>query len=270
MKTYIYYLLIFSALILCFWNCSCDRKDPDPCKDIPKSSAEFYSSDFPSKYLDADTFLNDNTILFKAKDTTANSYEWQFGDDPKKYTKSYKQKLTFDVTALGAIKANLKIIKKKSTYTCYPNDDSIKTFSKNIFFVSRDEIPYLGWWKGSFNNTPKDTFSFEVRKVYNVRSLKYTDISLVGFPPNCDSVSYHKSDFWGTTYYYFTLEKTSFYNTKSKNCPLDNGIPYSKLNGYYNSSNKTMRILYTYIINGNLNTATQYIPLTFTGIRLNK
>ena len=270
MKKYTYYLLFFSTLIFSCWHCSCDRKEPDPCKDIPSSTAEFTSTDLPSFKLFADTFFNNNTVFFKAKDTTANSYEWQFGYDPKKYTKSYKQKLTFDETALGAIKANLKIKKKKSTYSCYPNDDSVKTYSKNIFFVSQENIPYLGWWKGSFNNKPNDTFSFEIRKVYNNDTQKYTDVSLVGFPPHCDSVEYHRYSY--TSYIFFTLSwNSNSWNSKpSKQCSLDNGIVYSKLDGYYDGLNKKLTISYLYNIYNYDEKKVDRIPLTFSGIRLNK
>ena len=260
------YLLIFTTLIVCCWHCSCDRKkDPDPCKDIPKSTAEFVSSD-NIPYIDQDTFLNNNIVFFKAKDTTANSYEWQFGDDPKKYTKSYQQKITFDETALGLIKANLKIIKKKSTYTCYPNDDSVKTYSKKIFFVSQEDIPYLGWWKGSFNNSPNDTFSFEVKKIYDEYTQKYKSISLVGFPPNCDSVSYHR-DAWASYYKFVLQPNPNFWNSKPNKCRLFTNIVYSKLVGHYTNN----KILIEYTIDSAKSDGTSiFKPLTFTGIRLNK
>jgi len=60
------YFLVFSALSIGFWNCSCDRKEPDPCKNIPKSTAEFNSLNYAGKYVKIDTFLNSSTITSSA------------------------------------------------------------------------------------------------------------------------------------------------------------------------------------------------------------
>lgn len=241
------YFLVFSALGIGFWNCSCDRKEPDPCKGVPNSTAEFNSLNYRNK---ADTFLNSSTVFFKALDTTANSYEWQFGNDPKVYAKSYKQSLYFDKNTTGIIKATLKIKKKKNTYSCYPNDDSIKTFSKTILLVPNEEKPYLGYWHGTFADKPEDKITIQLVKM-PYSGINYYDSSDLGlrFFPNkyCDSTAFHW--FQSATYNYFWFRQDG-QSTKlkvglsNKFCTFNDTTTYSKLEGFYYQKNEKLIIIY--------------------------
>jgi hypothetical protein len=133
------------------------EKAPDPCAAMKPVSADFDLYDGTVK---TDTFILPVKVTFKAKDSTAQSYEWSF---PNGTNTSDKNKffLTFH-NDIGKIDVQL-IIKNKPQIACFPKDDGIDTVTKSMFFIDfydTEKLPYIGTFVGYEDVNP--THKFEI------------------------------------------------------------------------------------------------------------
>src|SRR6185437_4457157 len=144
------------------------HKDPktNPCDGVPSSTAMFRTTEFdPSPqyiYTNQDTFMINDYVQFTAVDPNADSYTWKIGDTTITGKSSFY--LDFiDKTGTGAIvPVTLTIKQKKSDYQCYSNDDSVKSYSKNIVFLPYNKRPLYGIYKGYNTDSPTDTFTISI------------------------------------------------------------------------------------------------------------
>src|SRR6185437_131127 len=135
----------------------------DPCSGIPSSTAMFTTTYFDpsplSVYINQDTFMIDDDVQFKATDLNADSYNWQIGDTIITGKSSFSLDFIDKTGTGGIIPVTLTIKQKKSDYECYLNDDSVKSYSKNIVFLPYSKRPLFGVYKGYNTDSPNDTFT---------------------------------------------------------------------------------------------------------------
>jgi hypothetical protein len=157
MKNKLFSLLIISLL---FGSVACSEKEPNPCAALKPVSADFDLYDGNTKI---DTFMLPATVTFKAKDSTAQSYEWSF---PKGENTSNKRQfsLTFH-NETGFVPVQL-ILKNKPQTACFPKDDGIDTVQKSVYllhWMEADRLPYIGTFVGSDEKNPNRKFEMHIK-----------------------------------------------------------------------------------------------------------
>lgn len=175
-------------------NCHKHNNSSDPCAGVPSSTAQFNTtplySYFQSVFTNEDTFITSMPVEFKAIDPNAESYTWRIGDTTITGTNSFA---FFFKNVLGVIPVSLTI-KKKSDYECYMNDDSVKTYSKNLFFKPLNEWPILGKYRGYVTDSPSDTFTIKITSRINPDNGLPASATLYNFTNGCnDSIPINES-----------------------------------------------------------------------------
>lgn len=187
MRKIAYILFIFLACVACSKS-----KEPNPCVGIPQSTAEFrtYETNYYSyaykNYYDQDKFRDE--VNFEALDSTADSYEWKVGVDPRKFS---KRKFGLSFLNTGEYNITLKIRKKKGTYSCFINDDSIKTYSKKIKIIGQKNQLLVGGWRGVDTANVKDTFTVMIGNWYVSIGI-IPDIYIKNYPNGCLDTTYYQ------------------------------------------------------------------------------
>jgi hypothetical protein len=136
------------------------EKAPDPCEALKPVSADFDLYDGNTKI---DTFVLPATVTFKAKDSTAQSYEWSF---PKGENTSDKRQFTLTFhNEMGLVPVQL-ILKNKPQTACFPKDDGIDTVQKSVYllhWMEVDRLPYIGTFVGSDDINPNHKFEVHIK-----------------------------------------------------------------------------------------------------------
>ena len=150
-------LKLFALATLGILGLTTCEKTPDPCAAMKPVSADFDLYDGTVK---TDTFWSPATVTFKAKDSTAQSYEWSFPDGANTNDKR-SFSLAFN-NETGKIDVQL-ILKNKPQTACFPKDDGIDTVQKSVFLISYYEPPqYVGTFIGSDDTNPSHKFEVTI------------------------------------------------------------------------------------------------------------
>ncbi len=190
------HIIIFCLLAASLFRCSCnDEPKPDPCMGKTATSAGFKiytnietGSPFYAQQIetfndtiifnridsccrvnDVDSvrfwaFQSDLSLTFKATDATAISYVWIIGDNIVNYTTAGVTLLFNQKTTPRKMDIRL-IVTKDVNKQCFPNDKSIDTVVRTIYFRTiqvGEKHPIEGIYKGYLNNDPKDTITLSI------------------------------------------------------------------------------------------------------------
>jgi hypothetical protein len=166
----------------------------DPCDDSKRVSAEFlaYNELYywdkengkpieKTKVVEEDTFML-GYVNFEAIDQSAESYEWTIGSDPKKRTEKKFTLLFQDPAILQESPISVKLkIKKDPDSKCYPHDPGVDSVTHLIYFLSTENWPIFGAYKGTDDTDPNSTFTIEI-----YRDSKSQEIFIANLPNACN------------------------------------------------------------------------------------
>lgn len=189
-------IVIIIVLAISLSTCV-DQPEPfNPCKGVilDTLSAEYdyientelYPQDSILKwYKNLDTLIADNTILLFAKDTTANYYLWQVNNDKVYTTTSHNFNFYFGSDVRGPIRLKLTTLKSKKMNPCLRTDlDSIKTFSRVITFIARDQFKFPGTWVGHYLGD-KEITEVIIYRDEDINLSDYNRLRIKNFPKGC-------------------------------------------------------------------------------------
>ena len=211
----------------------------DPCAGVPSSTAQFnITNSYPyihSVYTNQDTFITGSTVQFTATEPNAESYTWKIGDTTITGKSSFA---LYFPKVLGVIPVSLTIVQKKSDYECYKNDDSVKTYSQNLFFKPLNEWPILGKYKGYVTDNPSDTFTITISSKINPDNGLPTELTLYNFLNGCnDSIVVNEYE----SAYEFIAGYSSLNTFTYPNCQF-----FDSAYGYLKNFGDTLIINYKY------------------------
>lgn len=165
-----------ALLILAFTAFHCRKKVDDKCQGLLQPGADFaFKEVLSDTAFFADTVFADNPVQF----TTRRPYKeqiWKIGSDPREFTNS-SFSLLFS-PFLGSINVQFTGRNDPNPF-CFPGDSGIYRGKKSLTIVEQVDrgslttSPLTGRYRGSFNNTPGD--SFTVRLEY-YDSAKYSPL----------------------------------------------------------------------------------------------
>lgn len=224
-------LFLFSCILFFGLLLSCRKEKPlDPywaCK-ATKADTSFQIQELvgfwdSTRYFSTDTiFASHNLTYFKATDTTADEYIWQFGTDPRTFSgKTVSLKFT---QPYGAVPVTL-IQKRIPGNQCYGKLPSEVTYTKNLIVVTKPLI--LGNFYGY--NQSDTTKKFMVSVLNN-------GVTNIPFPTG------HQYNFWNEVEY----GSTSFYLAGSGTYDPDFGAYATSGYGYLKNDNQVLYIDYFY------------------------
>jgi hypothetical protein len=153
-------LKLFTIATLSILGLTTCEKTPDPCAAMKPVSADFSTS---VDGLEMDTFWMPASVTFKAKDSTAQSYEWSFPDGINTSNKRSFSLLFANDT--GKVDVQL-ILKSKPQTACFPKDDGIDTVKKTMYFFNRDivtKLSYIGTFVGTEDINPTKKFEIHIK-----------------------------------------------------------------------------------------------------------
>jgi len=175
-------LLAFDVILIS----SCSKDEPDctdftnplcanynPCHDQKITSADFQtacvvlSDKYETITSQEDTFYLGSSIVFKALQEDALSYEWKIGDDDRTFTEQeFSLNFGNDSASLFNRPLPIRLIVTRTPNTaCFSTDNGIDTLTKYIYFVSRHEVAhknFMGTWVGSLEAKPDDIYEIEI------------------------------------------------------------------------------------------------------------
>lgn len=206
---------------LLFLQC-CTDNDPvkpppvptNPCASKHPVTADFEIYESPLRFMagistqwtfyDTDTLMIGD-IIFKAKESNADYYEWQIGRETIKGV-SQVQRNEFP---LGEFSVQL-IVHKRPDTTCFPTDDGKDTIVRRFrrfgsAFQLREKEPainddlikplWIGRYRGANTDKPQEEFTMELNtNGYYLRGYKdtigtpdtiYTDFRVMNLIPGC-------------------------------------------------------------------------------------
>ncbi len=180
-------LVYTSAFLSIILSCFACQETPDPCAALTPVSADFDMYDGKVK---TDTFWGGPaTIIFKAKDSTAQSYAWSF---PNGENTSDKRQffLTFH-NETGLIPVQL-ILKNKPRTACFPKDDGVDTLQKSAFIIDYwDKPQWIGEFTGADDTNPNRKYTILIAD-FRLRpnepqptDIFYGGIRIYNFPEGC-------------------------------------------------------------------------------------
>ncbi|MBS1680641.1 MAG: hypothetical protein JST48_02930 [Bacteroidetes bacterium] len=181
------------------------------------------------KYYSTDTVVTEY-VRFTAKDSIATKFEWQIGSGiytDRSFTLTFPPEF---LTIHESIDITLTIHKKPDAL-CFPDDDSVKTLTKKIYFTDFCTGLYKGSFYGYLEEDTTKKFTITIDPCYWYNNDKV--IRMDNFPQNCpDSnfiVSYYVNNIM--TYRKFTFG--------------GNGCYHPSGTGYILNDNKTLILEYT-------------------------
>jgi hypothetical protein len=208
-------VVVFSAC--CKKKCN-DVSNPE-CGNYNPCLAKKVTADFNiyerSFYANIDSlWLTDTTVgwdvVFEPKFKNATSYTWKIGAGT--YAKQ-KLSLSFNSAKDSAIIPITLTVHKKPDLDCYPQDDSIITFTKNLV-IDRTNNKYYGKWEGYYTDSPKVKSVIDIRQAthpwYFLDELKGS-ASAFGLYPGCDTIINKLGD----SRYRYILDMRTDYMTSS-------------------------------------------------------
>lgn len=198
-------LFIFSSIYLI----GCKKEEDNPCCDASNPECANYdpcfgrtdavSADFRTEMrrslsltrsliLQADTFFAGD-VYFVAEDSSAESYEWKVGSDPRTFI-DQEFFLTFDCPNSLYQDIYIQLITERlSDSNCTSTDLLKDTVRKMIYFVKEIESPVFGQYRGSLKSDPSTQFNIDI--IYKSRFTT----------PNPDPC---QGDLWERTIYNLT------------------------------------------------------------------
>ena len=241
---------LFNRLAICVilgftWLMACnDISTPppiNPCLNRKPLSANFkVEEDFgfvvPDwKYYSTDTVAR-TILIFTAEDSLAKKFEWRIGDGV--YT---KRSFTLNFPS-GFLNSNEQVnvtltVYKKTDATCFPNDDSVKTLTKKIYFTNYCTGLYKGSFYGYLIEDTTRKFSITIDPCYYYHSDPNAPLAsalvlrIDNFPHNCADSSFIVS--------YYTLTTYRKFSFGADGCYFPGGT------GYILKDNKTLIVDYT-------------------------
>jgi len=99
-------------------------------------------------------------IIMTAHDSTAATYEWRVGTDPRIFT-GRTLLLRFD-QPYGSVAVHLRVTKKPNT-ACFPNDSGSDEQTRTLVVLAREQAPLYGDFKGHTLARPDSTFIIHIR-----------------------------------------------------------------------------------------------------------
>lgn len=191
--------VIVSSIV--FYSCNCD--DPvtppptDPCLNKRPVSAGFSIIEAPQRlwgdslwvYYDTDT-LACTSALFKAKEDSADYYEWHIGREIIKGQRSV-QRIDFPV---GADYEVTLIVHKKPDTLCFPNDDGSDTVTRKFHVLdTTKQVIFSHPWMGKFKGNSDDSFGERTIELRLLPAPGFGDttwgrVSVSNLIPNCTTL----------------------------------------------------------------------------------
>jgi len=197
-------------------------KPVDPCLNRKPLTANFeVEEDFGYvisfwKYYPTDTVAS-SILNFTAIDSLGSKYEWTIGGgtyNKRKFTLYFPPVF---LTNNEVVDVTLTIHKKRDAL-CFPKDDSIKTFTKKIYFTDLCNGLYKASFYGYLQEDPANKFTITIDPCYydhpNPDTPLYSEkvMRIDGFPQNCAGkthifgggsiVTYRKFSFGGSGCYF--------------------------------------------------------------------
>lgn len=173
------FLLLLTFLILAQ---GCKKEEDNPCCDATNPECPNYdpcfgrkdavSADFRtemrrslsltrSKILVADTFFAGD-VYFVAEDSSAESYEWRVGSDPRTFI-DQEFFLTFDCPSSLYQDIYIQLITERLSDSNCTRVDLLKdTVKKMIYFVKEIESPVFGQYRGFLKTDPTNQFNIDI------------------------------------------------------------------------------------------------------------
>ncbi len=176
-------------------KCTCDDptdpdcKNYDPCYGVEASiRADFsmYLNIDPISTFGPDTLLkfndtfNGGTIVFRAHEENADSYEWHVGSGV--YSEREFSLNFYTAPDSTSIPVTLTV-RKKPNYACQPEEDSVLTSERILYKSGGTTGAYEGKWAGYY----LDTTSFRDTLLINRPNVPY-QYGVYGIFPKFDSV----------------------------------------------------------------------------------
>ena len=176
MKKYLNLITIIISILL-LTQCKDNSHAVDPCVGAKRTTADFTISemnywDITRTIIPSDTILHDNIGLFKAVDTTADTYNWLIGDDTTIHRTAYFP-LRFGIPeAYGKIQVRL-IVTKKPNLNCFPDDKSIDTVIKYVTVIPDSSAAIYGKYYGCNQDNPSDSFVVNIFYLWDKYHVSY-------------------------------------------------------------------------------------------------
>lgn len=198
--TFLVLLALLGAFMFSLEGCGDKTVSPvSPCENEKTLSANFkVEEDFDFvvkdwKYYATDTVMS-TVVRFTALDSLCDKYEWEIGGG--KYEKrSFKLYFPFSFLQDNeVVDINLTVHKKPGK--CFPKDDSIKTFTKSIYFATYCKPLYKASFYGYLEEDPNKKFTITIDPC-NINRPNPDNPALVedafridGFPHSCPGSNY--------------------------------------------------------------------------------
>lgn len=161
----VFIILIVSFLAIGLQNCK--KEKPDPCEGYAQANATFTIGEFlgnpafKSSYtVETDTALIFNYIQFVAE-KEADSYQWIIGTNIDTFKKR-EVTIIFPPSEVNKTKKITLVSYKKHPSGC-PNDvKEYDTVVKYLTLVPTMKSKIWGYWQGSWEHNPNDTFTLSI------------------------------------------------------------------------------------------------------------
>lgn len=269
LKPITYYFLLSTILLLLVQGCKkeedepcCDASNPecanyDPCfgrKDAVsadfRTEVRIYRSLTNPSTLESDTFFAPSDIYFAANDSTADSYEWKVGSDPRVFIDK-EFFLSFDCPSILFQDIYIQLITERlSDSSCIQKSKLRDTIKKMIYFVKEIESPVFGEYRGYLKHAPSALFN--VKFIYSSNSTN---------PDQCNSSNWDRTIYNlanegcykklvnnnGAVLNQFNFEKSIIIDTNT--CQYPNGYyatDFRNTQIKYIPTNKEINIKFTY------------------------
>jgi hypothetical protein len=145
--------------ILVFFGC----KKNDPCEAARQTSADFKIIQpfrgYPAVVTDSVT--DGTTVIFRAIDTTAESYLWTIGGTTQTWT-SRSFSLFFPQQYRNYALPVQLIIRRKPDASCYPMDTGVDTVRRMLYFRLDSVATFYGEWTGFDDRDPQKIYAIRI------------------------------------------------------------------------------------------------------------
>ena len=193
-------LALLGSFMLSLEGCKDTTTSPvNPCEKEKALTANFkVEEDFDFvapgwRYYATDT-VSSTVVRFTALDSLCDKYEWKIGAG------SYEKrsfKLYFPASFLNSEEVvEVTLTVHKSPRKCFPKDDSIKSFTKAIYFANLCNGLYKASFNGYLEEDPSKKFTIKIDPCNMNRpnpdnpALIENAFRIDGFPQNCAGKTY--------------------------------------------------------------------------------
>lgn len=235
--------LFTSSFLILLAGCQCKKEEENPCpSNLPDGSFtvyDFVESNILLEWTTSDSQSNGSNYRFYSN-FEYNKYEWIIGLDPKRQYGQWAEVREFRNDPGKPYSTITFIGQRNPIPDCIENDDGIDTFTRKIYMVDDYFFPWPGYYQGSFDSHPGDTFTIALIRYYDTLDRReFTYLS--NFPKGYFSRT--GNNFHSFIRWFRTTGFVANYSSRPCNYNFDNLPEFDTVNSFCNVRDITAKLL---------------------------